>query len=564
LWIGKGDFYTKGEPREASVSVSMIEKNKWILPDVYAGEIAYKPPFTHWLAAVFSLPQGKVTPFSSRLPSALAFMGLIVFSFLFFGKNLKFQHAFLTALILITSFELHRAAMTSRVDMMLTFLIVLALIRLFRWEERKQLNGFPVLIVVIMGLAALTKGPVGVVLPLLVFGIYLLLLRYNFWKIVGKLFPLFIVALIPLLVWYVLAYQTGGKEFSDIVWAENFSRFFRTETPEINYYLGHTEPWWYNFITLFAGFIPWTILLFISLFGLRYSKRIPGIRELWRKFTGQEKINLFSAVAAGVIILFYCIPSSKRSVYIMPAYPFIAVFIAQYVLYLAEYKPTISKIFNFFIGTIACLVGLIVLLTVTIPIIDPVALTAVFSKSARTLDDVARIWQSLSASNVVVEILLTVLVFSISLFFIHFRKKNFLKTLYSTIGVYLAIFLVVDGVFLPAYKNGISPKSYAKSLQEKYSFSENNNLFVMNKLTEYSNMYGLNFYMNNCFRNFETEAQDEGYFLVGSESFEKVLRKYGEKYRFDFLEEYQNPCRDGERIIRLYYFKRVLPLQITY
>jgi 4-amino-4-deoxy-L-arabinose transferase-like glycosyltransferase len=132
FWIGKGDFYTKGEPREASVAVSILEKNQWILPTVYADEIAYKPPLTHWLMAVFSFPRAKVTPMSSRLPSALAFMGLIVVSFLFFGKNLKFQDSFLAALILLTAFELHRAAMTARVDMLLTFLIVWALTRLFR------------------------------------------------------------------------------------------------------------------------------------------------------------------------------------------------------------------------------------------------------------------------------------------------------------------------------------------------------------------------------------------------------------------------------------------------
>ena len=29
-WIGLGDFYTKGEPREAALAVSMIEKGEWL------------------------------------------------------------------------------------------------------------------------------------------------------------------------------------------------------------------------------------------------------------------------------------------------------------------------------------------------------------------------------------------------------------------------------------------------------------------------------------------------------------------------------------------------------
>ena len=79
-WIGLGDFSTKGEPREAAVAVSMLETDNWVLPQVYANEFAYKPPLAHWLMAVASLPQGYVSEFTSRLPSALAFIILIGFT----------------------------------------------------------------------------------------------------------------------------------------------------------------------------------------------------------------------------------------------------------------------------------------------------------------------------------------------------------------------------------------------------------------------------------------------------------------------------------------------------
>lgn len=72
-WIGLGDFSTKGEPREASVAISMLESGNWILPQVYANEFAYKPPMAHWLMAAFSYPQGYVSEFTSRLPSTIAF-----------------------------------------------------------------------------------------------------------------------------------------------------------------------------------------------------------------------------------------------------------------------------------------------------------------------------------------------------------------------------------------------------------------------------------------------------------------------------------------------------------
>ena len=554
LWIGCGDFYTKGEPREASVALSMIEKNQWILPEVYADEIAYKPPLMHWLVAVFSLPEGKVTPFSSRLPSALAFLGLIVCSFMFFGRNLRMQEAFLAALILLTAFETHRAAMTARVDMLLTFLIVLTLTLLFRWEDEKKLNGFPWLISVVMSLAVLTKGPVGIVLPLLVFGIYLLFLRYNFWKTAGKLILLALPATILPLIWYVLAYQQGGKEFIDLILAENFGRFSETNNLNIQYDLGHEKGWWYNWGLLAAGFIPWTLLLVTSLFGLSY-KRFPRIRTLWSGVTQMGKTKIFSAITAIVVFLFYSIPVSKRSVYLIPAYPFIAIFIAQYILYLVEYKTKIIRIFAGFIGIIACITGLIVLLTITTHWINPTDLLSSMMNNTAWSAQFSAIWQSAHFSQHGFEILLILLFFSIYILFNSFRKKLYLKTLYAIFGVYLSLLLVMDSVVFPIYKDAVSVRPIAKNIAARYPIA-NDNLFVMNNLLEYSNMYGLNFYLHNYFRNFEKESPGEGYFLTGVNSFEKVLQKYETCYDFDLLEEFPNYSRDGERIIQLYLFKK--------
>ncbi len=124
-WIGLGDFYTKGEPREAVLAISMIEKGEWVIPSNYADEFAYKPPLNHWLIAGCSLllNKGEVTPFTSRLPSALAFIAMIGICFMFFARRRPVLEAFVSCLILITCFEVHRAAMTTRVDMyLLSFL----------------------------------------------------------------------------------------------------------------------------------------------------------------------------------------------------------------------------------------------------------------------------------------------------------------------------------------------------------------------------------------------------------------------------------------------------------
>ena len=550
-WIFDGDFYTKGEPREAAVAVSMIEKGEWILPHSYADEIAYKPPFTHWFTALFSLPEGEVTPFTSRLPSVLAFLLLIGSVFIFLGRRIRGVEAFLATIILITSFELHRSAMTARVDMTLTAFIVWGLLCLYRWEERFKLKGFPFGISLIFSCAILIKGPVGIVLPMIVFGIYLLLIRYNFWKIAGKLIMISLASMIIPAIWYYLAYLQGGQEFWEVVKAENFGRFFGSET-NIKYDLGHEEPVWYNFITLAAGFIPWTIFLFFSLFGISYAKKY-SFKSLWNKFLSMDRIRLFSLVAAIVIIVFYSIPISKRSVYLMPAYPFIAVFIAQYVIYLTEYKTKVTKVFSWFIGCLGILVALVVLLTVLTPWVDPVESLG-FIKSERTMADITATWNSLNASYLRYLVLFFILAAFLYILGRSLNKKNNLKILTATIGTYIAIVLILDGIFLPAFKNGSSVKPFAKKIEELNPSYES--IYVVNNLKLYRNMYGMNFYLHNNFRNFEKELPETGFFLIGAHDFEKFYPEYQDIYEFELITQTENRTKDVGQAIQYYSFSK--------
>ncbi|GBU08357.1 hypothetical protein AwDysgo_16880 [Bacteroidales bacterium] len=550
-----GDYYTKGEPREASVAIAMLDRGDCILPNVYADEVAYKPPFTHWMIAVFSIPQGEVSPFTSRLPSTLAFIGMIGMVFVFYGRRLKFQEAFLTCLILMTSFELHRAAMTSRVDMVLTSLIVIGLILLYKWEEERQIKGFPILAAVFLGLAALVKGPVGIILPLLVFGIYLLVLKYKFWKIIGKISLLAAVSFSFLAIWYILAYQIEGDKFIDLVWAENIGRFFGTDNLNINYHLGHEEPLWFLFLTLITGFIPWTLLLFLSLFSVKYSLKSFTLKSIKEGIARMDKVKLFSLIASVVIVVFYCIPISKRSVYLMPAYPFLAVFMAQYILYICEYKPKTLRVFSIFIGFLSLAFCSFLLCILLIPDFDPLAFAVFFTNSERALEDIQLLFAAMTYPKAIYLSLAGLLMIAIYVLYYHLNRKNNLKILYATIGVYLALNLCLDGIILPAFKDSKSVRPIAEKIKTTY-INDGQRIYVMSNLFEYSNMYGLNFYLGNNFHNFEKETPQEGFFLVGEGSFGKVQEVYGEAYDFELMLQENNTSRDGERVIQLYTFNK--------
>jgi 4-amino-4-deoxy-L-arabinose transferase-like glycosyltransferase len=541
-WTGD-DFYTKGEPREASVAISMVESGNWILPRVYANEFAYKPPMMHWLIAAFSLPQGHVSEFTSRLPSALAQIIMISFVLAFFGKRGRFQEAFIATLLLLTCFEIHRAGITARVDMLLTMFTVLGLMQLYRWENKLQLKGLPVLIPLLFSGAILTKGPVGIILPLFVYFVHLMLLRkYGFWKIIKALLYVSVSSAFIPLIWYVAAYRQGGEEFLNLVMAENFGRFFHLSESAINYDLGHKEGLHYNFITMLSGFIPWTLLFVFSLFGLRYSR--PGknfLRNLWQRFRKTDKIKRFCIVATVCIFIFYSIPSSKRSVYLMPAYPFISLLLAQYIIYITENLARATRIFAYVLTSIAASVVAIALLIMCLPTDIP-SFAAKFTNSQSTLVSVQQVSDSLSSLNIVSIIVILLMITAIGTVIYQLQKRINIKILYSTILLTFCLNLFIDGVVMTGVRTNSSARPFAEQIRRDYPDAKDN-IFVLNNLREYNNLYAMNYYLGNSLRDLDKSKPASGYFLITERDIEKALQNYSSQYSFERL---ANSDRQGD------------------
>jgi 4-amino-4-deoxy-L-arabinose transferase-like glycosyltransferase len=536
-WIALGDFSTKGEPREAAVSVSMLESGNWILPKAYADEFAYKPPMAHWLIALFSLPQGHVSPFTSRLPSALAYMALMAFTLLFFGKKGRFQEAFIATLLLLTCVEIHRAGMTARVDMLLTLFTVTGLMQLFRWEDDLELKGLPLIIPVMLSGAILTKGPVGLILPVFVFGVYLFLLRkYSFPKIIKSVVYISLSSLFIPSVWYIEAWRQGGTDFLNVILAENFGRFFHLNPENINYDLGHENGAWYNLVTLIAGFVPWTLLLFFSLFGLKISKPDGPLKvwlqKVWRGILAMDKIKLFSLTAAVCIVFFYSIPSSKRSVYLMPAYPFIALFISQFFLYLSEHRSKVTRLFTSVLAIIVSVVTAVTLLQMT-GVTDIRSLAGQYVSGAATLDTLHTVAKALSPNALSCSILALVLLSLLTVCY-QIKKKINIKILYAAIFLVFCTNLFIDGVIMREIRNEGSARPFAEAVGRDFA-PDKTDVYVMNDLRKYANMYGMNFYLGNSFRNFETAQPQSGYFLAAEKDFPAITQRYAANYVFQVL-----------------------------
>ena len=239
-FLGETVFHTKGEPREAIVAMSIIEHGNWILPVNYGGDIPYKPLFLYWAIAAFSLPFGEVTEFTSRLPSAFSFIAMLLVFFRFVARRKNVQTAVLTSLLLLTSFEVHRAAVACRLDMLQVSFIVISLCLLFRWDER-NCKGLPWLAILLMACGTLTKGPVGSIFPCVAIGLYQLLQGRPFFKTFFTLLIIGLFSLVPLGLWFWAAAREGGQAFVDLMMEENWDRFAGTMSYASHY--GCLGPW---------------------------------------------------------------------------------------------------------------------------------------------------------------------------------------------------------------------------------------------------------------------------------------------------------------------------------
>ena len=545
-FLGLNDFNTKGEPREAVVSLSMLETGNWTLPVNNGGDIAYKPPFFHWSIAAISSITGKVTEYTSRMPSALALIAMVLGGFLFYAKRRGVAVAFLMGAITLTNFEVHRAGMNCRVDMVLTAFIVLALYQLYRWCEKGQ-KGFPWLAVLFMGCATLTKGPVGFILPCLVTGVYLLIRGTKFFKAFFSMALVAIASCILPAIWYIAAYKQGGDDFIALIMEENFGRFMGKMS-----YGSHENPAYYNVITVIAGYAPYTLLVLLSLFTLTYKKIAGKPREWWQKFRTyireMDDTRLFSLLSIVLIFVFYCIPKSKRSVYLLPIYPFIAYFLAEYIIYLSKKGAKAIKVY----GSILSVAGILLLLTFIIVKCGLIPDTIFHGKHAP--ENIAYKEALANISFNVVHIILILLPLFAAIYFFRTiqKKKSGMPLIYATLFVTFSLYLSLDGAYQPVILNTKSDKGMAEDIRT---------IAPEGKIYSYCSIdmlrfFTINFYHNDEIKLFEKEVPNEGYLLVGGHDFEMLKPRYEQDY--SFKEVYQSKKRgcDVKDIIYLYQFNK--------
>ncbi|MCM1519194.1 MAG: hypothetical protein NC098_00200 [Lachnoclostridium sp.] len=522
-WLGDTLFNTKGEPREAIVAVSMIQSGNYILPESCGGDIPYKPPFLAWLIVACSWLTGGVNEYASRLPSALATIGMLIGVYLFVRRralNEKFPDllAALATAVTATTIEVFRAATACRVDMVLTACIVGAILFINR---RREKDGKPTMSTwgtILMTCAVLTKGPVGMILPCLICWIYFMLRGDKLWRTTWTVGLAGLTSLAGYLLWLNVAYIIGGKPVIDLVLEENFGRMLGTMS-----YESHVNPWYYNIITVIAGMLPYTLPAIFALFVVKI--KTPYWGHIRNDLKTMAPPNLLSLVAIVVTLVFYTIPASKRSVYLLPLYPFLSYLVARMLIWLAMIRSKAITVYGSIIGGLALLV----------PIVTVVATSVDFTKIIHGLTpELEAMISGLYDHGIsyVGWICLAASVGAAYMVFASIKKLRKAYTLIWTVAATFTIYWCLSSTILPGVLNSKSDIRYANVLSRYAAPDEIIYSYVDTPMLRY---YTAGYYLGDRVVPIQGRSPRGGYLLVGEKDLTKFMKRYGDAYDYSVI-----------------------------
>lgn len=297
------------------------------------GEVyTQKPPLYYWLAAAAGAAEGRVSELAARLPSALAGICAVGLTLLLGTRMLGSGAGVLGAAILLTSWEFAYLARRVQFDVLLTA-FELAALASFWWLDRGigPARRHQLVLHAALGLAVLTKGPVGFLIPALTIAVFLLWERRP--RDLRRAFPLwgFALSVLPGLLWVGAATALAPAGYAGAAVGENVIGRFLSGT-------SHVRPFWYYLWNFPLHFLPWTLawpIVFQVGRQTIFAAGAPAGGARGDAKPGQAEVaRAWRFLLAGIAtsLVFFSISAGKRSVYLLPIFPATALLTADALL----------------------------------------------------------------------------------------------------------------------------------------------------------------------------------------------------------------------------------------
>jgi 4-amino-4-deoxy-L-arabinose transferase-like glycosyltransferase len=319
--LGSAALFEPDEGRNAEKAREILLLNDWVTPHENFYPVLDKPIFFYWLIAL-SYKLFGLSEWTARLPSLLSALGCVLLIYLFSRSHWGRWVALWSALVLVTSVEFFLLARIVIFDMLLTLFQTVALLAFYEaahTENRRRRVAFCLTLYLALGAGTLVKGLVAVVIPGIVFFLFILL--RGRWDILRRIYliPGAGVFLAVVLPWYLQADAQNPGYLNYYLWAEHFGRYTSAT-------FDRSEPWYYFIVVGLVGFFPWTLIL-------------PWIiKHFWRR--GWDDKTLYLVLWVSVPLLFFSASRSKLPHYILPIFPALSIMAGAILVGLDEQSPS--------------------------------------------------------------------------------------------------------------------------------------------------------------------------------------------------------------------------------
>lgn len=313
-FLGLRTVWYPDEPDIAEVARAMFVSGDWVSPRRMGVIWVDYPPMIYWIGTVSSHIFGEMSAFSLRFPNAIAALVTILLTAGVASSWFGRVAGLWAGVCLLTFLSFVYEGNSYRPDVMFTLTIAVGM---FSYATGAMANGnalHRMLAFFFFGLAMLSKGPLGLLLPGLVLVVWLGL-QHRWWRII-ELAPLSIVAVLVYGAWFFTNAQAMGMEdmFGEF-YAQNFERFLTSENR------GHGQPWYYYLRNFWVDFSPWSWLFPPAIWWLYRTDK-------WRDPKIQLALLWFT-----IFIAFLSLAATKRQLYLLPAFPAVAMLLG---VWLAE------------------------------------------------------------------------------------------------------------------------------------------------------------------------------------------------------------------------------------
>jgi 4-amino-4-deoxy-L-arabinose transferase-like glycosyltransferase len=318
IWDANEAFYAQ-TPRE------MIEAGDYVTPSFNFQLRMNKPVLSYWnVAASYHL--FGISEWSERLPIAL---GAVVIIGTAFGLGRLLVGTFaglMAALVLATSPRLVLLARRIIIDVHITMWTGLVLLCFALAETRPQRRRLYLsLMYVAAGFGVLTKGPVAVFLPAVVFFIYLLSQ-----KRLGDLRHMMlpagaIISLAIVVPWYYFLYREHGWEYiASFIFGENLGRYAEAIGEQSRGMLFYIP-------VMLADLFPWSLMIPVALWWAIRNER-------------DNRTARLLVVWIAAIVVFFSLSGTKEDLYILPIVPAEAALIGAMLARAIDGRPALSRV----------------------------------------------------------------------------------------------------------------------------------------------------------------------------------------------------------------------------